>query len=241
MKTEANTSPVIAQKKSRIPHTYAIIFIIIIIATIATYIVPAGQFERAEHEATGRTVVVAGSYESVEQNPVSFFEMMKAVPEGMQAGAQIIFFILLVGAAFGIIRATGAIEAGIGKAVTKLEGREKIIIPASMILFSITGFTMGLAEESIIFVPIGVALARALGFDAITGTAMITMGAASGFIGGMMNPFTVGVAHGIAEMQMFSGFWFRAVVYIFVLAFAIFYVMRYSFKVKKRPNKKHYL
>ncbi len=237
MKTETNPDVKLNKKQPFIPHTYAIIFAIIIVATIATYFVPAGMFERTEHEATGRTIVVSDSYHSVEQNPVSFFEMMKAIPEGMQAGAQIIFFILLVGAAFGIIRETGAIEAGIGKAITKLEGREKIIIPASMILFSITGFTIGLSEESIIFVPIGVALARALGFDAITGTAMITMGAASGFIGGMMNPFTVGVAHGIAEMQMFSGFGFRTVVYLFILAFAIFYVMRYSFKVKQDPTK----
>nr|WP_185806898.1 TIGR00366 family protein [Bacillus sp. HMF5848] len=220
-----------------IPHTYAIIMLIIIIATVATYIVPAGEFERTTMESTGRTVVVEGSYAAVEQSPVGFFEMFKAIPTGMKDGASIIFFILLVGGAFGIIRATGAIEAGIGKAVIGLEGKERLMIPISMALFSVGGFSMGMAEESIIFVPIGVALARALGFDAITGTAMISLGAASGFIGGMLNPFTVGVAQTIAEVPLFSGIVFRSIVYVCILAFGIFFVMRYAYKVKKDPTK----
>lgn len=224
------------KKASRVPHTYVIILFIVAIATLATYIVPAGEFEREEHIETGRTVVVDGTYQQVEQDPVGPFGMFQAIPQGMEAGARIIFFILLVGAAFGIIKETGAIEAGIGRVMHKLMGKEVFIIPVSMILFSITGFSIGMAEESIIFVPIGVALARALGFDAITGTAMITLGAASGFIGGMMNPFTVGVAHEIAELPPFSGFGFRSIVYLFVLGFSIFYVMRYAFKVKKNPE-----
>lgn len=219
-----------------VPHTYSILLFIIIIATVATYVVTPGEFERATDENTGRTVVVDGTYTHVEASPVGFFDMFKAIPLGMQKGASIIFYIFLVGGAFGIIRATGAIEAGIGRAVVKLEGREKLMIPASMILFSIGGFTFGMAEESIIFVPIGVALARAMGFDAVTGTAMISLGAASGFIGGMMNPFTVGVAQGIAEVPLFSGIGFRFAVYAVILLFGIWYVTRYAFKVKIDPT-----
>ncbi|MEW6624221.1 MAG: TIGR00366 family protein [Bacillota bacterium] len=142
-----------------------------------------------------------------------------------------------MGGAFGVIRATGAIEAGIGKVVLSLQGREKLVIPISMLLFSIGGFTIGWAEESIIFVPIGIALARAMGFDAITGTAMISCGAATGFFGGMLNPFTVGVAQSIAELQLFSGIGFRAVAYVFFLAFGMWYVIRYASKVKEDPTK----
>src|SRR5699024_2821462 len=119
----------------------------------------------------------------------------------------------------------------------KLEGKEKLLIPCSMLIFSIGGFSFGMAEESIIFVPIGVALARALGFDAITGTAMISLGAASGFIGGMLNPFTVGVAQEIAELPLFSGFGFRFCVYIVILLVGMWYVSRYAFKVKEDPRK----
>ncbi|SUI98856.1 YfcC family protein [Sporosarcina pasteurii] len=223
------------EKKRWIPHTYAILFAIMILAAVASYLIPAGEFERLEVD--GRTIVVEGSYTEIEQSPVKPFELFKAIPMGMSAASQIIFYIFLVGGAFGIIQATGTIEAGIGKAVHRLENKERLLIPVIMILFSVLGATIGMSEESIIFVPIGIAVARALGFDAITGTAMVSLGAASGFIGGMLNPFTVGVAQSIAEVQIFSGFGFRFVVYLFVLSAAIFYVMRYSSKVKNDPTK----
>lgn len=162
--------------------------------------------------------------------------MFKSIPTGMQKGAQIIFYIFIVSGVFGIIRSTGAIEAGINKGVRHLAGREILRIPASMLLFSIGGFAMGMAEETIIFVLIGIALARAMGFDAVTGTAMVTLGAASGFIGGMLNPFTVGIAQSLAQIPLFSGLAFRSVVYVFVLGFAIWYVMRYAYKVKADPT-----
>lgn len=219
------------KRKFVIPHTYAIIFSIILIMAAATYLIPAGEYDR--EEVNDRQVVVDGSFHAVEQDPVSIFEIFKSVPLGMEKGATIIFYIFLVGGAFGAIQATGAIDAGINKLVRKLGNNEKLLIPVVMFVFSILGFTTGMAEESIIFVPIGIAIARALGYDAIVGTAMISLGAASGFIGGMMNPFTVGVAQGIAEIPIFSGFLFRSVVYVFVLTAAIFYVMRYASKVKK--------
>lgn len=232
MATKGNYTP---QKKRWIPHTYAILFAIMIVAAIASYVIPAGEFERLEVD--GRTVVVEGSYQEITQNPVKPFELFQAIPLGMSAASQIIFYIFLVGGAFGIIQATGTIEAGIGRTVHKLENKEKLLIPIIMIVFSVLGATIGMSEESIIFVPIGIAVARALGFDAMTGTAMISLGAASGFIGGMLNPFTVGVAQSIAEVQIFSGFGFRFVVYLIVLSVAIIYVMRYAAKVKKDPTK----
>lgn len=223
-------------KKSggKVPHTYAILFLIMIAAMVASYLIPAGQYER--EEVDGRTVVIDNSFAEVEQSPVGFFELFKAIPTGMSEASSIIFYIFLVGGAFGIIRATGAIESGIAKVVDKLEKREKFLIPIIMILFSVLGATIGMAEEVIIFVPIGIAVARAIGFDAMTGTAMVSLGAASGFIGGMLNPFTVGIAQGIAELQIFSGIGFRFGAYIFFLSFAIWYVMRYAAKVKKDPT-----
>ncbi len=89
-------------------------------------------------------LVVDGSYHHIESEPVSFFEMFTAIPMGLEkGGAQIIFYIFLVSGVFGIIRSTGAIEAGVYKGVKALEGREKLLIPLSMILFSVGGFTMG--------------------------------------------------------------------------------------------------
>jgi uncharacterized ion transporter superfamily protein YfcC len=235
MTTKKTADMNLTKKQRLIPHTYAILFVIMILAAAASYIIPAGEFERIEEG--GRTIVVQGSYAEIEQHPVAPFELFKAIPEGMSAASQIIFYIFLVGGAFGIIQKTGAIEAGVGKAVHKLENKEKLLIPIVMILFSILGATIGMSEESIIFVPIGIAVARAMGFDAITGTAMVSLGAAAGFTGGMFNPFTVGIAQSIAEVQLFSGLGFRFVVYLFILSFAIWYVMHYAIKVKKDPTK----
>ncbi|MCM3079362.1 YfcC family protein [Brevibacillus invocatus] len=232
--SSANRVP--AKKRFNMPHTYAILFIMIVLAALLSYILPAGEFERIQDPESGKTIVVSNSYHQVESSPVSFFDMFKSIPTGMQKGAQIIFYIFIVSGVFGIIRSTGAIEAGINKGVRHLAGREILMIPASMLLFSIGGFAMGMAEETIIFVPIGIALARAMGFDAVTGTAMVTLGAASGFIGGMLNPFTVGIAQSLAQIPLFSGLAFRSVVYVFVLGFAIWYVMRYAYKVKADPT-----
>lgn len=227
--------PVKKNRKFGIPHTYAIIFLIIIVATIATYFVPAGEFERIEVD--DREVVVEGSYATVEQQPVTFFDMFTSIPLGMQEGARIIFYIFIVGGAFGIIRATGSIESGVNALVQKMQNKGILLIPLSMFIFSVLGFTTGMSEETIIFVPIGIAIARALGYDTLVGTAMVSIGAASGFIGGMMNPFTVGIAQEIAEVKLFSGFGFRSVIYVIILATAITYVMRYAIKIKKDPKK----
>ncbi|MCG1009185.1 YfcC family protein [Salinicoccus sp. ID82-1] len=218
----------------RFPHTYAILFAVVIIAAALSYVIPAGEFERVE--VGDRTEVVPGSYTNVEQSPVSFFELFKAIPTGLIDGASIIFYIFLVGGAFGIIRATGAIEAAIQKVMVAVKGREKLMIPVIMLVFSILGFTTGMSEEAIIFVPIGIVLATALGYDAIVGTAMVTLGAAAGFIGGMLNPFTVGIAQQIAELTIFSGWGFRTIVYLAVLGTGILYVMHYAKKVQKNPE-----
>lgn len=213
------------------PHTYAILLAVAIICAALSYVIPAGEFDRVERD--GQTQVVPDSFAGVEQSPVTFFELFKAIPTGLIEGGNIIFYIFLVGGAFGVIRATGAIEAVIQKVMHSVKGNEKLMIPVIMFAFSLLGFTTGMSEEAIIFVPIGIVLATALGYDAIVGTAMVTLGAAAGFIGGMLNPFTVGIAQEIAELTIFSGWGFRTVVYIVVLGTAILYVMHYAKKVQK--------
>lgn len=220
---------------SKFPHTYAILLGIVILGALLSYIIPAGEYDRVEVD--NRVEVVSDSYHAVEQNPVSLMELFMAIPNGLLEAADIVFYIFLIGGAFGVIRATGAVESIIQKVMNNVGNNELLLIPVVMFVFSVLGFTTGMAEESIIFVPIGIMLAVALGYDAMVGTAMVTLGAASGFIGGMFNPFTVGVAHGIAELPIFSGWLFRTAVYVVVLAAGILYVMRYAKKVKKDPKK----
>jgi len=159
-------------------------------------------------------------------------DILKAFPKGLAAAQSIVFFIFIVGGSFNIVNQTGAIEAGISKVALSLKGKEKLMIPIIVFVFSLGGSTIGMAEEAIVFVPIGVALARALGYDAVTGMAMVSLGAAAGFTSGFMNPFTVGVAQGIAELPLFSGIGLRIIIWICTLILVIGYIYRYANKVK---------
>lgn len=201
--TKENSKDSSSKFQLKTPHTYALLMMIIAIACVLTYIIPAGEYKRVDKG--GQTLVVPGSYHSIEQHGVSFLDLFRAVPEGLLTGGEIVFYIFLVGGAFGIVHRTGAFENGINQAIKTLGSSRILMIPLTMIVFSILGFSIGLAEETIIFVPIGVIIARTLGYDAMTGAAMVILGAASGFIGGMLNPFTVGVAQTVAELPMFSG------------------------------------
>lgn len=222
--------------KIKIPHTYALLFFIIIFVTLLTFVVPAGSFERTVDDATGRTFVVPDSFEYIDNTPVGFFDMFKAIPKGMEQAGYIIFFVLMIGGSFGILQGTGAIEAGIGEVVKSTKGKEKIVIPLIMFIFSLAGAILGSAEEMLPFYPIVIALAIALGFDTITGTAMVLLGAGAGFAGAFLNPFTVGIAQGIAGLPLFSGIGFRLVGYFAVLGSGIIYVYRYANKIQKNPE-----
>ncbi|WP_210126913.1 AbgT family transporter [Staphylococcus sp. GDY8P71P] len=217
------------------PHTYALLLFIIVVASLLTYLIPAGEYAREKKD--GQTLVISGSYQEVSQHGVSFFDIFRAIPEGLLSGGEIVFYIFLVGGAFGIVHKTGAFENGVNKAMSTLGSYKVLMIPLTMTIFSILGFSIGLAEETIIFVPIGIIIARTLGYDALTGAAMVILGAASGFIGGMLNPFTVGVAQSAAELPLFSGWGLRSIIYIFILLAAITTVMIYARKVKQDMSK----
>ena len=208
---------------------------IIVVASLLTYLIPAGEYAREKKD--GQTLVISGSYQEVSQHGVSFFDIFRAIPEGLLSGGEIVFYIFLVGGAFGIVHKTGAFENGVNKAMSTLGSYKVLMIPLTMTIFSILGFSIGLAEETIIFVPIGIIIARTLGYDALTGAAMVILGAASGFIGGMLNPFTVGVAQSVAELPLFSGWGLRSIIYIFILLAAITTVMIYARKVKQDMSK----
>lgn len=217
--------------KLETPHTYAILMLIIVVAWLLTYIIPAGEYTR--EKKNGQTLVVPGTYHTVASEHLNFLNIFRSVPEGLISGGEIVFYVFLVGGAFGIVHKTGAFENGVNKAMRVLGKANFLMIPLTMTIFSILGFTIGLAEETIIFVPIGIIIARTLGYDALTGAAMVILGAASGFSGGMLNPFTVGVAQTVAELPMFSGWGLRTIIYLFILATAISTVMLYANKVKK--------
>lgn len=223
-------------KVMKMPHTYVILFCIIICMALLTYIIPAGEYARVKDEATGRTIVDPSGFQNVESNPVNAFGLFKAIPKGMNDAAKITFFIFIVAGAFQIITSTGAIEAGILKVSKVLKGNEQLLIPIFMFLFSLTGAFMGFGEENMVFIPVAIALSRMLGYDAIVGMSLVTIGGACGFNSAMMNPFTVGTAQGIAELPLFSGIGLRFIVWIVLLIVSIVYVMKYAKKIRVNPE-----
>ncbi|WP_414052417.1 YfcC family protein [Macrococcus animalis] len=223
------------EKKMKMPHTYFLLLLIVCFAAVMTYLIPAGEFDRKVVDK--QNIVINGSYHEVKQSPVQPIDIFRSVPQGLIEGAEIIFYIFIVGGAFGVIHRTDAITTGVNSLMNRIGKQGRWLIPITMIVFSILGFSIGLSEETIIFVPIGIALATALGYDAMVGASMIALGAGIGFLGGMINPFTVGIAQKIAEVRLFSGWGFRTIVYLLVLITGIIYVMVYAKKVKQDPSK----
>ncbi len=223
------------KKSFKVPHTYVIIFSILLLVALATYIIPAGEYERQEN-ASGRTVVVENSYHHVERSPQGISKVLQAPLDGIKETSSIIGFILIVGGAFAVVQKTKAIDAGIIKVTQRLKGYEILIIPAVMVLFSLGGAVFGMSEEIIPFVAIFVPLALALGYDTITGVAMCYVGAHIGFAAAFMNPFTVGIAQGIAELPPMSAMGYRLFVWAVTTIVGVAYVMIYANKIKKNPE-----
>ena len=224
-----------SQKKSlEVPHVYVILLALIVICSALSYVVPAGQYDTAMID--GREMIDAASYHTVDASPVSLMQMLSAVPRGMTESAQIIFFIFIVGGAFAIIQKSGAIEAGVVKVCRLLKGRTLLIIPVVLTLFSLGGAVFGMSEETIPFIPIFVSLCIAMGYDSITGAAVVFCGAAAGYAGAFMNPFTMQVAQGIAGLPLLSGLGFRVAMYVVYLIVTSALIMRYARRIQKNPE-----
>ena len=235
---DANKENVIQPKKKwKTPHTFVILVAIILIAAAATYFVPAGEFNRYEDKATGKTLVEAGSYHTIASKPINPLKIPVAIYTGIVDSAPILTFMLIIGGAFQIITSTGALTALCKKLSKTFSKKKYFVIPVFLTIFSIFGFTMGMSSEVMIFVPIGITLAMLLGLDKVTGTAMIALGAAIGFTAGILNPFNVGVAQDIAELPLFSGMGYRIFILIVLLAATSTYIICYAKKVAANPEK----
>ncbi|WP_424237031.1 YfcC family protein [Bhargavaea ginsengi] len=235
----ANISDTTTHRKKRfkfeVPHPFAILFAVILLTAISTYLIPAGEYERTTNEE-GQTLVVEGSYHQIESNPAGFMDIFKAIHAGLTTSAGIVFFIFIVGGAFNVFKETKAIEGAFGSVSGRLEGREMLMIPVFMMFFAIGGATIGMFEEALPFILILVPLAMMMGFDSMTGAAVVMVGVATGFTAAFMNPFTVGVAQGIAELPTFSGMVPRIFFWFAYVTVSILFVMRYAAKVKKNPE-----
>lgn len=224
-------------KKEKIEiHAYVIIFILIIIAAIATWVVPAGQYDRVLDEATGRQIVQAGTFHEVEPNPVNLWTFWKNIHKGMIDGVSIFMFILIIGGTFGLLTKTGALNVLIAKVVTKFKGKryEKLAFILMFSIFYIFTITFNFAEQGMIFVPFIVIMAVSLGYDPIVGVAVVVLATALGYSGSLTGPFNVSIAQSIAQLPMYSGLWYRVICSVIIYSITCWWLLRYASKLKLR-------
>ena len=222
-------------KEFKVPHTLVIISFILAIVAVATWVLPAGAYERIINDA-GRSVVVDGSFSYVEQTPQGIFSLLQAPLEGMMGASEIIAFLFVVSGAIAIITKTRAIDAGMTNAVKSFKGKEMLMIPVITGLFSIGGAVFGMTEEAIPFITMLIPLCLALGYDSIMAMAISYMGCIVGFATAMINPFSVGVAQNIANVQAGSGVGYRTLVWAVTTIAATLFLMLYGRRIKRNPE-----
>ena len=207
---------------------FLILAVLLLLASALTWVVPAGRYERALHEASSQTVIVPDSFVYTQPTPVAPWQLPRLLFEALSTGSapKLMAFVLLLGGAFEIILESGAAAALCAWTAGRLRRRRAWIIPAFVGVFSIFGFTMGLTTASIVFLPVGVAAARSLGYDAKTGMAMVMLGTNAGFAAGIYNPFSVGVAQTIAELPLYSGAWLRWLLLAVLVPVTGVYILR---------------
>ena len=226
------------KKGIQLPHIYVLLFSVIIVCTILTWVLPAGEFDRVMNEATGRTVAVAGTFHTVEQSPVGIFQMFQSIYNGMCDAGSVTFFVFVSFASINIIIASGAFNGLVAGLLKVFKGKARVaIIPIFMFIVGIASSTIGLFEEWFPFVPVFAGIAMAMGFDAVVGMAIVAFGAATGYSGAMMNPFTVGIAQGIAEVAPMSGTGYRFLCHMALLVVGSALTIRYALKVQADPSK----
>ena len=234
-----------------LPSAYTILFALIVLTAIATWIIPAGQYAL---DADGSPI--PGTYQEVDASPQRILtDSLDAPINGMYGiedpangnvdvfnngtlfGAiDVALFILVIGGFIGITMRTGAIQAGIALLVGRLRGHERLMIPILMTVFAIGGTTFGMAEESLAFYVLVITVMIAAGYDALVGALVILLGAGIGVLGSTVNPFATGIASGFADVPLSDGLGLRLVILVAGLALGIWFVLRYAERVRRDPS-----
>lgn len=226
-----------SSKRFKVPHTLVLLFGMVVLALVLTYVLPAGSFERVENDA-GRMQVVPGSFQLTPDTPrLSPLAVFTAIPEGFSAAHEIIFFVFIIGGCFAVLRATGAVDAALGALLRRLGHRPFWLVAGGVTIFAIGSSTIGMAEEYLPFVPVLVALALALGYDTVTAVGIMAVGYGTGYGVAAINPFTVLIAQDVAGLQPTSGMWFRLVLTLILVPVGIHHVWSYAKKVGADPSR----
>jgi uncharacterized ion transporter superfamily protein YfcC len=248
--TVATTAESGQRRRFSLPSAYTILFVLIVLTAIATWIIPAGSYDYDEEGSP-----IPGTYQQVEQQPARIVADSLLAPINGMYGIQaedrsvsvyntgelfgaidVALFVLVIGGFLGVTLRTGAIQAGIGSLIDRLRGRERLMIPILMIVFALGGTTYGMAEESLAFYALIITVMVAAGYDRLTAAALILLGCGIGTLGSTINPFATGIASGFAGTTIADGFVGRLVLLVVGLGFGIWWVMRYAARVRADPR-----
>ncbi|BDM66019.1 transporter [Shewanella sp. NFH-SH190041] len=228
----------------KFPSAHTILFLLIIIIAALTWIIPAGQYDRQMNEVLGKEVPVAGTYHHVDANPQGWMDVLFAPIDGFynhetyEAGAiDVCLFILIIGGFLGTVTKTGAIDAGIERVIVRLKGREELMIPILMGLFSAGGTIYGMAEESLPFYSILVPIMIAARFDPVVAVATVMLGAGIGTLGSTINPFATVIASNAAGIPLSDGIGLRVAILVVAWLISVAFVMRYAKKIRADKTK----
>ena len=196
-------------RKLSVPNTYVIIAALLAISAVATWLVPGGEPQT--------------------------WQVLTSVYHGFVKQAGIIIFILVVGGAFSLLNSTGAVASGISRFIARVGNRDKLILAALTVLFSLAGAVFGMSAETIPFVGIVVPLAVSMGYDAIMGMLVVYVASNVGFSSAFLNPFTVGIAQEMADLPPFSGMGYRIFCWAFLTVLMVIFVLVYARKTQRKP------
>lgn len=238
MSSQASAPDGKGRKKFRMPDIYIVLVLFILFVAVMTYIIPAGQYERQSVETSHgmQILVVAGTYHEITQQPVGAMDLVSAIPNGLKRAAGIVFLTFMVGGCMGLIKRAGLIDMGVQKLSGAVGDKGFMVIPILIAIFTGLAAFIGVPELSLAYLPVLLPLFYRLGYDGMTATAVALLGPCMGFTFGLTIPGSVGVGQQIAQLPMFSGSAFRAVVLMLVVAVTMAYVMRYAARVKRDPG-----
>ncbi|MDN3696412.1 MULTISPECIES: YfcC family protein [Vibrio] len=228
----------------KFPSAYTILFLLIATVALLTWIVPAGQYDRAMNEDLGREVPITGTYKATDGNPQGVVDVLMAPIDGFYdhnsyeaAAIDVSLFILVIGGFLGLVTKTGAIDAGIERVTARLEGREELMIPILMALFAAGGTVYGMAEESLPFYTLLVPVMMAARFDPLVAAATVLLGAGIGTLGSTINPFATVIAANAAGIPFTDGIVLRVLMLVIGWVICVGYVMRYAKMVRADQTK----
>lgn len=225
------------KKKFKMLSSFAILFLIIFVMAVGTWFIPAGKYDV---DKDGN--YIAGTYKEIERSPQGFWEVFMAPISGelgtdsTPGAIEVSFFVMVFGGFLGIVTKTQAIDVGISSLITRSKGREKRLIVVLMTLFALGGTSYGMSEETVAFYPLLIPMMLAAGFDTMTATAIILLGAGVGCLGSTINPFATGVASQSAGISLGDGLFWRVLILVISTAICILYVYRYASRVEKDPS-----